>query len=255
MRRVGVQAEQLGDGQVPQVHAVRDHPQPGERRPREHATGQEEGQGDERGGGAKPAQSRALDDRLHRAPIAIAARHRHAEDGQSHPQREPDDLPGQGRGDEVRHHVARRGDLDRDAAEGHERERSELRPEPCPAARADAHATQRHRPERQQRVEHHLHAQAPGHRDTAADGLLGVDLEEEVVAPPVAAEHADDSGEDRQHGQRHPIGGDDAQDAPARVAHRAGRRDAVRARRHERAVEQEAGDDEELDQRLGSEHR
>ena len=83
----------------------------------------------------------------------------------------------------------------------------------------------------------------PGSRRPNVSRVVG--LQEQVVAPPVGAEHAGDARVDRKQGQRDPVGRQDAQRAPARVAQRRGGGRARRPRRDPRPVEQEARDGEE----------
>ena len=102
-------------------------------------------------------------------------------------------------------------------------------------------------PDRQEGVEGHLDAERPRLPDAPVDRGDVVDLQEAVVGDDaVDAEHlALEPQPHGDHGQRDPIGRDDAQGAADRVAAQARRRPALRAPRHERAVEQEARDHEE----------
>ena len=100
------------------------------------------------------------------------------------------------------------------------------------------------RPQRQHEVEGHLDAQRPRGPDAAEHGLDAEVLDEAEVAPPVAVEHRDPS--ERTHDEeREPERRDDPQQAPAQVAPGPRGGAAVEAGGDERAVEQEARQDEE----------
>ena len=114
------------------------------------------------------------------------------------------------------------------------------------AGRAPAlHAGHEQRPQRQRDVEGGLDGQRPRRADAAQRRGQPRVLQEPVVDPPVAGEDAAQPDGRGQHGEREPVGGHDAQHAPARVVADARRRAAREARGQERAVEQEARDHEE----------
>ena len=201
----------------------------------EAARSQQRRERDERRPGAHPAQARALDDDPHEAGATIAARDGDAGHRERHPERQPRGIARAGWWPAIR-------DDEATPPRPGPRRRTGPRAASGPSRRASAARRSPTRAARDRRTPPRTASTRPG---CPRRRVLGVELQEQVVAPPVVGEHPDDAGEDGQHGQRQPVRGHDPQRAPAQIAAGRGHRSARRPRGDVGPVEQEARDHEE----------
>jgi len=114
------------------------------------------------------------------------------------------------------------------------------------AAGKPAHpALDGHRVERKRDVEHDVDAQRPRRDEAVEDRAAVVDPHEPVVLPEVVAEHAGQTGPDRQQGEADPVPGYEAQHPAPPERRRRLPRFSTRSGGDVRPVEQEPGQEEE----------
>ena len=99
--------------------------------------------------------------------------------------------------------------------------------------------------QRQEHVERHLDAQSPGDADAAVELLQGIRLQQQQMGEPVGP--PGEPGAEEQFGtdQRNPVGREDAEEPPPRVAPDVGQRPPVEDGDDKGAGDHKAGDDEE----------
>ena len=168
----------------------------------------------------------------------------HADHGQHHAGGEPVEVLQQ----RVVEHRVRAGEIggaQRQRGDRQHRRDDQLQSQAPGTVSASAEPSHGRRVDRQERVEGDLDAQGPGGEDSAVERAAAVDLQEQVVAPPVVGEDPTEVGPPGEHGESQPVGGDDAQQAPPGVGPQARPPGAEDLRRQQRPVQQEAGDDEE----------